>query len=186
MSRRLRQVLALLAATVTMGLTAGFFFAWDVSVMPGLTVLDDRTFVVVFQALDRAIMTSPLFMIAFIGALVFTGLAAILYRRDSVVRRCVVVAFGLYLATVVVTMAVHEPLNMVVRTAGADVAAVREEFHETRWVVWNILRTVATTAAFGCLGWALVLHGRTTAPAADDLVSREVRTAPRPPPGAAP
>ncbi len=84
----------------------------------------------------------------------------------------VAVAFGLHLATVVITLAVHEPLNMVVRAAGhpsriADLAAVREAFHETRWVAWNILRTVATTAAFGCLGWALVLHGRTAAPAAD-------------------
>jgi hypothetical protein len=40
---------------------------------------------------------------------------------------------------------------------------VRDAFHETRWVAWNIVRTVATTVAFGCLAWALVLHGRATA-----------------------
>jgi Anthrone oxygenase len=44
----------------------------------------------------------------------------------------------------------------------ADLAAVRDAFHETRWVAWNIVRAVATTAAFVCLTWALVLHGRVT------------------------
>jgi uncharacterized membrane protein len=38
-------------------------------------------------------------------------------------------------------------------------AAVREQF-EAAWVRWNVVRTVACTLAFGCLSWALVLHGR--------------------------
>ena len=169
MSRRSWQVLTLLPATVTMGLIAGFFYAWDVSVMPGLARLDDRTFVGTFQALDRAMMMNPLFMLAFMGALGFTGVAAVLYRRDDdhSVLPWVALAFGLYLATFVITMAIHEPLNHVLRAAGdpdriADLAVVRDAFHETRWIAWNIVRTIATTAAFGCLAWALVLHGRAT------------------------
>jgi uncharacterized membrane protein len=43
------------------------------------------------------------------------------------------------------------------------VAAVRSAFRETRWVIWNAVRAVATTAAFSCLVWALVLNGRGTA-----------------------
>lgn len=46
----------------------------------------------------------------------------------------------------------------------ADLAAVRERFHEARWVRWNLARAVASTAAFGCLAWALVLHGRIPTP----------------------
>lgn len=167
MSRRSWQVVTLLPATVTMGLIAGFFYAWDVSVMPGLAPLDDRTFVGAFQAIDRAMMMNPLFMLAFMAALAFTGVAAILYRRaaDHSVLPWVALAFGLYLATFVITMAIHEPLNDAIRPAGdpdgiADLAVVRDAFHETRWVAWNIVRTIATTAAFGCLAWALVLHGR--------------------------
>jgi hypothetical protein len=30
----------------------------------------------------------------------------------------------------------------------------------TPWVAWDIVRTLASTAAFGCLAWALVLRGR--------------------------
>ncbi len=190
MSRRSWQVVTLLPATVTMGLMAGFFYAWDVSVMPGLARLDDRTFVGAFQAIDRAMM-NPLFMLAFMGALAFTGVAAVLYLRDDdhSVLPWVALAFGLYLATFVITMAIHEPLNYALRAAGdpdriADLAAVRDAFHETRWVAWNIVRTITTTTAFGCLTWALVRHGRATADAADHKAPRSAQTAPSPPSGA--
>jgi len=168
MSRRSWQVVVLLPATVTMGLTAGVFGDWAHTIMPGLSTTDDRTFVGAFQALDRAI-TNPLFLLTFMGALAFTGVAAVLYRRDDdhSVLPWVAVAFGLYLAAFVITMAVHEPLNGVLRAAGnpdhiANLAAVRDAFHETRWVAWHLVRTITTTAAFGCLAWALVLHGRAT------------------------
>ena len=42
----------------------------------------------------------------------------------------------------------------------ADLAQVRQEFNETRWVVSNHFRTIATTVAFGLLAWTLVLSGR--------------------------
>jgi len=164
-------VLALLPATLAMGLTAGVFGDWAHTIMRGLHETDDRTFVGAFQALDEAIM-NPLFMLPFMGALVLSGVAAVLYLTDGghPALRWVAVAFGLQLAALVITMSVHEPLNEVVRNAGdpdriADPAAVRDAFHETRWVVWHIVRTVATIAAFGCLAWALVLHGRAAGPA---------------------
>ena len=43
----------------------------------------------------------------------------------------------------------------------ADLAQVRKEFNEEKWVRWNLVRVVTTTSAFGCLAWALVLLGRT-------------------------
>jgi len=193
MTRRSWQVRTLLPAIVLMGLAAGFFFAWDVSVMPGLAGLDDRAFVGAFQALDLAIITSPLFVLAFMGALVLTGVAALLHRRadNRAPLPWVALAFGLYLATFVVTMAIHEPLNTVIRSAGdpggiADPTAVRDTFSEARWVAWNIVRTIATTIAFACLAWALVLHGRATAHAADHRAPHTARTAARPPSGATP
>ncbi|MGH3788243.1 MAG: DUF1772 domain-containing protein, partial [Pseudonocardiaceae bacterium] len=168
MSLRSWQVVTLLPATVTMGLTAGVFGDWAHTIMRGLGTTDDRTFVGAVQALDRAII-NPLFMLTFMGALALSGVAAVLYRRDDdhSVLPWVAVAFGLYLAAFVITMAVHEPLNYALRAAGdpdriANLAAVRDAFHETRWVAWHIVRTIATTAAFGCLAWALVLHGRAT------------------------
>ena len=43
-----------------------------------------------------------------------------------------------------------------------DLAAVRSRF-EDRWVLWNLVRTVAATGAFGCLLGALLANGRSGA-----------------------
>lgn len=192
MSRRSWQVVTLLAATLTMGLTAGVFGDWGHTIMPGLGTTDDRTFVGAFQALDRAFY-NPLSMLAVMGTLAFTGVAAILYLRadNRSPLPWIAVAFGLYLAAFVITMAVHLPLNDALTAAGdpdriADLAAVRAAFDETRWVAWHIVRTIATTAAFGCLAWALVLHGRATSDGADHEAPRPAQKAPGPPSGSTP
>jgi uncharacterized membrane protein len=156
----------LLAATVTTGLMAGVFGLYAHTIMRGLGTTDDRTFVGAFQAIDRAII-NPLFLTTFFGALVLSGLAVVLHIRDddSSALPWLIAACALYAVVVAITMAVHVPLNDDIKAAGdpdriANLAAVRDAFHETRWIAWNIVRTVANTAAFVCLSWALVLHGR--------------------------
>jgi uncharacterized membrane protein len=65
---------------------------------------------------------------------------------------------------VVITVAVHLPLNDALKAAGdpatVDAARVRAEFHEGRWAAWNLVRVAASLAAFGCLSWARALDGR--------------------------
>jgi uncharacterized membrane protein len=189
MSLRSWQALTLLPATVTMGLTAGVFGDWGHTIMPGLGTTDDRTFVDAFQALTRAIY-NPLFMLALMGALAFTLVAAILYLRadDRSPLPWVAVAFGLHLGAFVITMAVHLPLNDVLTAAGdpdriADLATVRDAFDEARWAAWHTVRTIATTAAFGCLAWALVLHGRAAPATAGHKTLSPDLTAPGSPSG---
>ena len=46
-----------------------------------------------------------------------------------------------------------------------DPSGVRDAF-EDKWVAWHIVRTVVSTAALACLGYALLLHGRATRPTA--------------------
>jgi uncharacterized membrane protein len=157
---------ALIAATMTVGLMAGVFCLYANTIMPGLGRTDDRTFVGAFQSIDRAII-NPLFLGTFVGALVLTGLAVALHLGGDgrPVLPWVVAAFVLYLAIFVITLRVNVPLNDGLKAAGdpdriADLAAVRERFDEARWVRWNLTRAVASTAAFGCLAWALVLYGR--------------------------
>jgi uncharacterized membrane protein len=67
----------------------------------------------------------------------------------------------LYGIAFVITIAVNVPLNDAIKAAtDPNFAAVRERFHEARWAGWNLVRAVTSTAAFGCLAWALVVHGR--------------------------
>jgi uncharacterized membrane protein len=172
MSLELAQTASLLGATVTMGLMAGVFGLYAHTIMRGLTGTDDRTFVTAFGAIDRAII-NPLFMLSFLGALVFSVVAAILSLRGDArsASSWIIVAAALYQVVVVITFAIHLPLNEEIKAAGlpervVDLAAVRHNFHETRWIAWNIVRAIASTAAFGCLAWALVLDGRTAGDAA--------------------
>jgi uncharacterized membrane protein len=157
------RVTTLIAATMTTGLAAGVFGLYQHTVMRGLSHTDDRTFVGAFQALDRAII-NPWFMASFLGALVFTAAAALL-NLDRRILPWVLVALALYIVVVAVTMVVNVPLNDALKAAGdpdriGDLAEVRRRFDEARWTTWNLVRTIAATAAFGCLCWALVARGQ--------------------------
>lgn len=156
---------ALAAATISVGLVAGVLYAFACAIMPGLGRTDDRTFVAVFQRADQAII-NPLFVVLFVGAPVFTALAALLHLGSD--QRSVLPwtlgALAGSVATVAITRAVHLPLNAEIQAAGdpdriPDLATLRERF-EARWVRWNLVRTVTSTAALACLAVALFLSGR--------------------------
>jgi uncharacterized membrane protein len=153
------------AAVIAMGLLAGLFYDWSIAVMPGLTAADDRTLVDAMQQIDDAIQ-NPLFFLTFLGAPALAAVALVQARRSGSAKtaRWIVAGLALYTVTVVVTFAVHIPLNDDLKNAGdpariENLAAIRDDF-VTPWVAWNIVRTVASTAAFACLAWALVLRGR--------------------------
>jgi uncharacterized membrane protein len=161
----LREVV-LIAATLTMGLMAGVFGIYGNAIMPGLRRTDDRTLVVAFQSIDRAII-NPAFMATFVGALALTALAALLHLTGDVrpVLPWVAAAFILYLLVFVITIGVNAPRNNEIKAAGdvdrmTNPHGVRERFDEARWIRWNHVRTLATTVAFGLLAWALVESGQ--------------------------
>lgn len=156
----------LIVATITTGLTAGVFVHWSNTVMPGLRTVDDRAFVEAFLALDAAI-TNPLFIgVQLTGALLFIALSVVLHLRAEwrPVLFWVSVALVGYLVALAVTFAVNVPLTEQLRAtgadSGADLAAARAELDEAMWTMWNTVRAVASTIAFVCLAWALVLRGR--------------------------
>lgn len=157
--------ITLIGATVTMGLAAGVFLLYAHTIMPGLRSTDDRTFVAAFQHLDRAIVNPWFMATAFLGAPVCT-VAAVLANRGTPAMSWIIAALVLYLVAVVITVAIHVPLNDAIKAAGdpghIDVALVRQRFHESRWAAWNLVRVATVTPAFGLLVWALVLYGRAT------------------------
>jgi uncharacterized membrane protein len=160
------RAVSLLGATITMGLVTGVFALYAHTIMPGLRNTDDHTFVAAFQSMDRAIINPWFMATAFVGALLFTA-AGVIANLGRAALPWVVVALGLYLVAVVITVAVNVPLNDTIKAAGSpdhirDLAGVRERFHETRWAAWNLARVATSAGAFGCLAWALVLYGRST------------------------
>jgi len=156
------QMPVLLAATLATGLTAGFLYAFAHTVMPGLSATDERTYVRAFQGVDRAV-SNPWFMLAFLGGPLLLAAALLLSLGDTRTWLWSGVwlgaALALSVATILVTGAVHLPLNReiqdVATDAGpADLAAARERF-EQRWVTWNVVRTATSTGTFVCAALAL-------------------------------
>jgi uncharacterized membrane protein len=153
--------IVLAAAVIAMGLFAGLFFTFSTAVMPGLTAADDRTLVDAMQHM----IDNPTFPVTFLGAGVLAVVALVQARRSGSAKtaRWIVAGLALYAVTVVITFVIHIPLNEDLKEAGdpariENLAAVRDDF-VTPWVAWDIVRTLAATAAFGCLAWALVSRG---------------------------
>lgn len=154
---------ALVAATFTSGLSAGLFYAYFFSVMPGLGASDDRTFVTAMQWINVKILNGW-FAVAFGGAPVLSVLAAVLLLVGGAPAGTALAVTGAVLAvlTVVVTFGWNVPLNNALMRAGepdrlADLAEVRRRF-EAPWVRWNTVRTATSVAGFACLVGALLRY----------------------------
>lgn len=160
----LLRVAALVAATLTTGLSAGMFYVFSHAIMPGLGQANDRTFVGGFQAIDKRIV-NPWFLVGYLGSVVCSLLAAALHlgADQRTALPWLLVAFVLCVAVLVLTARVHLPLNAEMQAAGDpdqidDLRAVRERFEAT-WVRWNVVRTVLSTVAFGAAIVALTVGG---------------------------
>ncbi len=163
---RLAQGAALVLATLGTGLFAGLLYGYACSVMPGLRGADDRTVIDVMQRINVAIL-NPVFALSFAGGPGFTLLALLAQLHDGrpALAAVLVAALALDGVALAITARRNIALNNALAAAGPaatvpDPAAVRHRF-ERPWVRWNIARTLAASAAFGCLCAALVLHGGT-------------------------
>ncbi|MFJ6619881.1 DUF1772 domain-containing protein [Kitasatospora sp. NPDC091335] len=157
----------LLVSTIFIGLMAGLFLAFDVSVMPGLAAGDQHTYVTAMQAFNKAIDGNGLFGMVFVLALLTSAASAVIEFRKG--RRGVAVWVGAaavaYLIVLMITFSVNIPLNNELADAG-DAAkmtdfSIVDKFKGT-WVSTNIMRTLLCTVALTALSRALVLYGRAT------------------------
>lgn len=151
------------AAAVAMGLLAGLFYAFACAIVPGLQDSSDRTVVEAMQNINKGI-ENPVFFATFLGAPALAVWALVAERRrgSRAGARWVAAGLVLYAVCFFVTMAANIPLNNTLANAGdpsqiADIAKVRDDF-EAPWIIWNVVRTVAVVAAFGCLTRAVFLR----------------------------
>lgn len=136
-------------ATVLTGLSAGLFATFSYAVMPGLRRTDDATFVHTMRAINVAIL-NPVFALVFAGAGLVAA-AALAAGWGSGARPWLVAGLALYVVgAFIVTGTVNVPMNdsLAVGTDGAE--QLRATF-EDRWIVFNHVRSVLTTASFVCL-----------------------------------
>ncbi|WP_326700275.1 DUF1772 domain-containing protein [Streptomyces sp. NBC_01754] len=158
----------LVVSVLCTGLMAGLFFAYDISVMPGLAELDDRTYATAMQRFNAMLDGSALFGLLFVATLGLTVAGAIVAFRGK--RRAVavplVVAAACYLVVLVITVAVNLPLNADLEALGD--AATAQELHavikdfKSVWVPMNVVRTVLCVLSLGALCFSLIRYGRAT------------------------
>jgi uncharacterized membrane protein len=144
--------ISLYAALAATGLMAGIYLAFSIAVLPGIARSDDNIFVAAMRGMNAAIL-NPVFGLVFGGPLVF-GLVAVVARvphADGI--GWTAAALVLYVATLVITFMVNVPLNNRLDTTEPPEEA--RALFETRWVRWNVVRTVLCVGSFAALALAL-------------------------------
>jgi len=147
-------LVVLVAATLVAGLSAGLFYAFSCAVMPGLGRADDKSFVEGMRGINVGIINGWFFL-SFLGAPALAAVAGLLHLRSGATLWWIVAGFAFLVAVIVLTGAVHIPMNNALDAGGDAYAEVRTKF-EASWVRWNVVRTLVSVAGFGCLVGALV------------------------------
>ena len=147
------KTLTLLLAILLTGLSAGLFFAWQVSVIPGTRKVTDMVYTQVMQSINRAIL-NPSFFSVFFGSLLILTISTIQhYRHGSVFWLLLAATLAYLIGTVAVTGMGNVPLNNQLDVLKLDeLNPTRlEEFrtlYEGRWNRLHLIRTLFAVISF--------------------------------------
>ncbi len=141
-------------AILTTGLVAGVFYAYSVSVDPGLAAQSDASYVATMQEINERIQ-NPLFFASFFGAVLFP-LAALVVHLPSIRSgrfllislACLLYIGGGFLLTAFVNVPMNDQLATIDPGAPARVLSQAREAYEGPWNFWNGVRTVFSTLSF--------------------------------------
>ena len=161
------RALLLGGATLTTGLVAGVFYAYSVSVDPGLAAQSDASYVATMQEINERIQ-NPLFFASFFGAVLFPLAALVVHlprprsgRFLLISLACVLYIGGGFLLTAFINVPMNDQLATVDPEAPARVLSQAREAYEGPWDFWNGIRTIFSTLAFLVLtGACLLAPGR--------------------------
>lgn len=147
--------ITLIISTLFSGLMAGLFYAWSISVAPGISKINDESYLRAFQSMNRAII-NPLFLIVFMGLvllLIYTSYS--FYGTPQTTQFWLTLSAAvLYIGGVmIVTFAGNIPLNnsleaLKIDTMSLDQMAAFRRGFESKWNTFNTIRTVCSSASF--------------------------------------
>ncbi|UQN14240.1 anthrone oxygenase family protein [Gulosibacter sp. ACHW.36C] len=145
------QLISLTAAIITNGIMAGLFLAFACAVTPGLRAVDDVTFVLAFQAINRAIPNGWFLLIFFAAPALTIASVALHPLESSDVSVCALLAgASCSVLTFGITVAANVPLNRRLDResvqSAKDSSTARQRF-ERRWNRWNLVRTGTSIGA---------------------------------------
>lgn len=130
-------------APLSLGVMAGFFFAFSNPVMMAFQELQADIFIPAFNGINNSVRNG-VFFTAFFAPLPVL-LAAATVDRNS--RLLWLSALIIYTVVVIQTRMVNVPINEFFKTVATEVPVDWQELRE-RWALSNLLRTLLTTTAF--------------------------------------
>ncbi|MEL6667864.1 MAG: DUF1772 domain-containing protein [Bacteroidota bacterium] len=145
--------ISLFSAILFTGLSAGLFYAWAVSVIPGTQRVSDASYLENMQQINRAIL-NPAFFAIFFGPLIALGMSTIQFSPAHL-------AFWLFLAATVcyligtfgITAFGNVPLNdqlEILELVDMEPSKAKNfrALYEHKWNRFHWLRTLAAIASF--------------------------------------
>lgn len=157
--------ITLAIATILTALMSGFFFSYSFSVNLGLNKLDNRSYLMAMQNINREVL-NPIFYLCFFGALIFLIVSSILYfdmqspKFYLILFACISYAFGVFAVTGIRNVPLNNQLDVFIisKASEASIQNMRGIF-EDAWVFWNSIRTWASFIAVVCLIVGIVFFG---------------------------
>ena len=147
----------LFISVVFSGLVAGLFYSYSCSVNPAFGTLTDSEYIIVMQAINKAIQ-NPYFFISFIGLLVAYPIAVYsLYSPPTITSfyallgAAVIYFIGVFGITLFCNVPLNEQLAdfQILTASQHEISAMRKAFEEP-WNRYHAIRTLAAILAF-CL-----------------------------------
>ncbi|MEO1436396.1 MAG: DUF1772 domain-containing protein [Bacteroidota bacterium] len=149
----IKSITLFIGITLT-GLSAGLFYAWLVSVIPGTRKVVDLIYLESMQSINRAIL-NPAFFLSFFGAPILLGISTWQHYGTGQVFWLLLTAALTYLfGTFAVTAFGNVPLNDALdvldlaELSQSEAQRFRKNY-ETKWNRLHVIRTVFNLLSFG-------------------------------------
>lgn len=145
--------IVLYIAVVLTGLSAGLFYAWAVSVIPGTKRVSDPVYLETMQQINRAIL-NPAFFLIFFGSLITLIISSVLHYRPSGTQSWLIIASTLlYLGTFLVTTTGNVPLNNSLDAINLSEYSIEKAnqfrtHYEVKWNRLHMIRTILSALSF--------------------------------------
>jgi len=144
----------LLCAILLTGLSAGLFYAWTVSVIPGTKRIADANYLETMQSINRAIL-NPAFYLIFFGSLILMIISSVQHYSHSnpifwlVLLATLIYLIGTFGVTVFGNVPLNEGLNKIElsKLSQEELTQARQSF-EGSWNRLHMIRTVFSVLSF--------------------------------------
>lgn len=144
----------LFGSVVLTGLSAGLFYAWSVSVIPGTQKVLDSTYLETMQSINRAIL-NPAFFLIFFGSIIFLSIGSIYEFNANKTTFWLMLASSIFylVGPLGVTVMGNVPLNdqldaLEWTKMNANKIAEFRNFYESNWNRLHLIRTVFAVVSF--------------------------------------